>query len=231
MMTELLFSALEVHLTGGKSVPLELATPAAILVAAIAGAHFAAQYAGKNVAKELAAADLRLKRELRHDQTLREKEAARRTLDEVTNVATDAIDALIDYSARIKTAEDVTRMLEDAPEQSEDKAETEEAFDDLLEDLAEKRGAAHAATRKLRPAYVRLQLRFPGDHPISERFAALIKAIKASELHERGHESEPRSEGELAEAEKVRSEVPRQLNLYLASARTWMKEATDSGPH
>jgi hypothetical protein len=226
-MPGLLLLVLEVHLTGGKSILLELATPAAVVISAVAGAHFAAQYAGRNVAKELAAADQRLRRELRHDQRLREKEAARRTLDEVTNVATDAMDALVDYSAKIKTTEDVARMVEDALDESEEKAELEEAHDELVGEIVENSNASHAATRKLRPAHVRLQLRFPADHQVTERFAALIQAIKTSEMQERGHGLEPRNSEELAEAESIRGEVPRHLNLYLASARTWMEQAVE----
>jgi hypothetical protein len=226
-MVDLLLALLEVHLTGERSVLLELATPAAIVVAAITGAHFAAQYAGKNVTKELNAADLRLKRELRHDQILREKEAARRTLDEVTNVATDAMDALVSYSTKVGIAEDIARSAEDAPEESRKKTEAEEGLDRAIGEVIEKMEASHVAGGKLKPAFVRLQLRFPADHPVSERFAALSDAIKASEVHERGHGLEPRTSEELAEAESVRGNIPRQLNLYLASARTWMREATE----
>ncbi|HEY3435653.1 MAG TPA: hypothetical protein VGK41_08370 [Solirubrobacterales bacterium] len=225
----LFLAVLEVQLTDGRSVLLELATPAAIVIAAIAGAHFAARYAGRNVAKELTAADLRLKRELRHDQILREKEAARRTLDEVTNVATDAMDALVSYSTKIGIAEDMARLAEDAPEESPEKTEAEEELDKAIGDVIEKMEASHAAGSKLKPAFVRLQLRFPADHPVSQRFAALSDAIKASEVHERGHGPEPRNSEELAEAESVRSNIPRQLNLYLSSARTWMRETTDPG--
>jgi hypothetical protein len=226
-MTQLLLSVLEVHLTGGKSILLELATPAAIVIAALAGAQFAAQYAGRNVAKELAAADQRLRRELRHDQGLREKEAARQTLDEVTNIATDAMDRLVDYSAKIKTTEDVAKMIEGASDKSQEKAELEEALDDLAGEIIKNSDASHAAARKLRPAYVRLQLRFPADHRVTERFAALIQAIKASEVLERGHGPESRNDEELAEAERIRSEVPRQLNLYLDAARSWMAQAVE----
>ncbi len=226
-MAEFLFSALEVHLTGGKSALLELATPAAIVIAAIMGAHFAAQYAGKNVAKELTAADVRLKRELRHDQILREKEAARRTLDEVTNAATNAMDALVDFSAKIGTAEEMARLTAAAPDESEEKIEAEEALDDAIGKVIEKMEASHAAVSKLKPAFVRLQLRFPADHPVSQHFAALSDAIKASEVQERGRGPKPRDHEELAEAESVRSQIPRQLNSYLASARTWMEEVAD----
>ncbi|HEU5253299.1 MAG TPA: hypothetical protein VFU16_08260 [Solirubrobacterales bacterium] len=226
-MKEIFLSALEVQLTSDKSLLLELATPAAIVIAAIAGAYFAAQYAGKNVAKELEAADLRLKRELRHDQILREKEAARRTLDEVTNVATDAMDALVDYSAKVGSVEEKAKLALDAPDDSPEKEETEEQLDEAIGELIEKMDSAHSAGRKLRPAHVRLQLRFPADHPISMRFAALISAIKASEVNERGRGPEPRTEDELAKAEGIRGEIPQRLNLYLEDARGWMDEVVD----
>ncbi|HEX6455958.1 MAG TPA: hypothetical protein VF009_05500 [Solirubrobacterales bacterium] len=228
-MQLLLVALLQVELVGGKSIYLELATPIAIVLAAIVGAHFAAQYAGRNVSKELAAADLRLQRELRHDQVIREKEAARRTLDEVTNVATDAMDAVIDYSARIKTAEDVARMTRNAPEASSEKNELKQALSDLLSEVSDNAEACHAATRKLRPAYVRLQLRFPESHPVSESFAGLIQAIKTTEGHEREHGKAPRDDEELAEAARLRAEVPSSLNLYLAAARSWMEKVIDEG--
>lgn len=226
-MIGLFLSVLEVHLTGGKSILLELATPAAIVIAAIVGAHFAAQYAGRNVAKELAAADLRLKRELRHDQILRKKEAARRTLDEVTNVATNGMDALVDYAAKIQSVEEKAKLVADAPNESEEKAEAGKRLNDALAELIEKAEASHAAIRKFSPAFVRLKLRFPADHPVSKCFAALTDAIKASEAHERGHGPEPRNDEELAEAQEIRSKIPRQLNLYLDAARAWMEQVVE----
>jgi hypothetical protein len=226
MQLPLLF-VFQVEMVGGKSTSLELATPLAIVLAAVVGAHFAARYAGRNVAKELAAADVRLKRELRHAQVIREKEAARRTLDEATNIVTDAMDALVDYSARIKTREDVARVAANAHEGSDAKAELDQALDALVEEISERADACHAATRKLRPAYVRLQLRFPANHSVTESFAALMQAIRASEVQERGQGGKVREDDELAEAEKARAEVPVCLKAYVAAARTWMEAVVE----
>jgi hypothetical protein len=217
-------SVLEVHLVGGPSSLAQLAGPAAIVIAALAGAYFAARYASRNVARELKAADRRLRLQLRHDQSMRSREATRETLDDVTDNLTNAMNSLAAYTAALMTIEQITGALEEASDESQ-KENIQRSLDRLDDEIAKRRQLSHDAAAQLPPAQLRLRLRFPENHPVYEAFRVVVEAVSDSEDEELKNGGEPRTDEHLAAAEEIRRRIPKNLNAYAAAVRDWMDES------
>ena len=164
-----MIAVLEVHLTGGRSLLVELAGPAAIVIAAIAGAFFASRYASKNVAKELEAADERQEKRLAHDLLIRRVEHVRDALDDSGELALEAGAATAAFELAIEKWEaDLPGLEAGLSEATSD--EERVGFLNLLREGKDKVLAAEATVTarltEMLGAKVRLQLRLGSSHEI-----------------------------------------------------------------
>jgi hypothetical protein len=215
-------AALQVEVLNGGTRVSEILGPAAVVIAALLGAAFASRYASRNVAKELLAADERQRRELRHDQKMRAREATRATIDEVTGALTRAMDTYAIYAAEVMTMEDIMNDLKEAEEGSQRKKEIEDARDKHLSLLTEKMLDSHNANLQLSPARLRLRLRFGEEDDVFTTYQNACALVRKCTESERGYGPLVRSKEEIAAAEELRRQVAPRLTAYVNAVRTWL---------
>lgn len=216
---------LQVHLTGGGSQTSEILTPVAIVLAALVGAWFAARYARRNVAQELAAADRRLAAQMSHDRELRDRQTTRETLDQVVETMTRALNTGADFAAAIATAEHIRREAED---EKAEEAQREDARGRLSKfegkNVGPLRKDSVEAFLQTHPAKLRLRLRYPAGHPILSAYDKWQSAIDSShDLTEKGV-GRLRSKEELAESKASKSQIPAALASFVRAVHTWNDE-------
>jgi hypothetical protein len=218
---------LEVEQVGGPSLPWDLLGPAAIVLAAFIGAVAAAWYASRNVRKELNAADLRLRRQLKHDQEMRSREAIRRTLDQVTDVLTEAMDALADFVGEVVSCGEHARDADAAVGGSKEQQEARRALTESMEAVTRSMTTTQGKVMKLSAARLRLRLRFEETDPVYRNFDLTCDAVLASYEREVEASGRARSDDELTEATGGRMEVARRLRLYTDAVRDWQSSVIE----
>src|SRR5262245_9471589 len=123
-----IFAVLEIDVVGDGASWVSLAGPAAIVFAAV----IAALYARHRMGVEIAAADARLEKQLkhdreaaadrleaqlRHDRELREREATRTTLDELAQLIFDTIESCTNLSAVNRTQRSLRKEIDAADQE------------------------------------------------------------------------------------------------------------------
>jgi hypothetical protein len=200
---------------------IQILGPAAIVVAAVAGAILAYKLATRNVEREMKAADARQENQLRHDREMRATEDKRGTLDSVTESLTAGIDAIGDFAAAQLVAENVKRemnLASDGPEKVAYEAQWKIRTDETNEQMSR----AVTRTNALQASLVRLRIRFPEDHEIYVRYRAVVNQLDTVYAKERAKGvAGQRSKEELAAASTERDKIALRLNEFVAAARTW----------
>lgn len=192
---------------------------------------------------EIAAADRRLKQQLKHDREqaaelqesqlrrdrkLREIEAARSTLDDVLNLVNETLEAVSRLFALNKVHHELKQEL-DAIDPSESEGPKLESLSErLTENNRERVEALGKSGRLLRDGLatqLRLRLRFPDDSPIVQTFWAWHSAVKGwyDQVAEFGSSRET-SDELLDEIPKTGFEAGERLGEFLEAARQWSKD-------
>jgi hypothetical protein len=214
---------IDVHLTNSGPNLAEILGPAAIVLAALVGAWFAARYARQNVKQELAAAEARLKLQLDHDRQVRNRAAARSTIDDIVKTIEQIIDKDADFVVGIGHAEDLRRAVGELPEDSFERNDTEGKLQDLAAGGLERtRSEASEALMKAHPAKLRLRLRFAVDHPIVRTFSqwqSVMDQIYESSLKGLSANREP---SEIEAAEELSNRVDPMLESFANAVQEWM---------
>ena len=160
--------------------------------------------------------------QLAHDRFLRERDATRGTIDEVTGALTRAMDALSEFTGDVLNADRYVRERL-ASDTQEEREALQRQWNQAMIELTQKVRPFHEMVELLRPAQLRLRLRFPDAHPVFRNFALVCSAVEqALELVGREHEADIRSDEVLAEMEESRAEVGNRLTRYVEAVQTWV---------
>lgn len=215
------------HVTNNGFSAAELLVPAAIVVAALVGAWFVARYAGKNVSKELVAAEQRLETQMAHDRELRDRQATREMVDDVVAIMTEVLSSSADFAVSIKEAESFRREIATTENGSESRSNVEERLGDLESgDLGRHSQRSFEALFKCPPAHVRLRLRFPKGHPILIAFNQWYEVVKASRKNFAKGLTRLRTEQELKESTEMGKTIPSSLENFVTAVRDWIDAKT-----
>ena len=217
------------HIDHGRDwleVLIHILGPAAIVVAAVAGAILAYKLSSRNVEREMRAADSRQANQLQHDRDLRATEDKRATVDSVTEELTAGIDAISDFAASQQVAELAKNEMELAAPGSEQVA-YRAIWEERIDETNAQMSKAVTRTNALQAALVRLRIRFPEEDEIYVRYRAVVNQLDAVYEAERaGGVRGRRSNEELAAASSERDKIALRLNEYVGAARTWAQTVT-----
>jgi|SRR5215218_349139 len=214
---------LNVHLTNAGPTLVEILGPAAIVLAALAGAWFAARYARQNVQRELAAAEVRLKIQMQHDRRVRDRQATRGVLDDVVKTIEEIIDADATFMVEVDRVERLRDEVGEAPPDSSWRKDAEERLERLTkDDLQRSFSEAADAVVRAHPARMRLRLRFADDHPIICTFTDWHRIMnQIYELSRKGI-AVNRTSDDVRETEELADKVDPALDEFAAAVRDWM---------
>lgn len=212
-----------------------LVGPFAIAVGALVGVWFSNRAAGNRHKEQLdhdrdlhekrRALDRELNaRQLESDRAIRAMEETRSTIDEVTNVLTNAMDALTKFVGERSNLERI-EIEQAASDTLEEREEHQRHWNAALASFTESLVPTYQAVEALRPAQLRLRLRFPDEHPVFTSFVLVCAAVENALTLVAEDGTEIRSEEVLAEEEEARVEVSRQLVGYVEAVRKWSEEA------
>jgi hypothetical protein len=228
-----LLQPFEVELVGNEwEWVIPLIGPLAIALGALGGAMLTVWFANRRQDKQLKhdrdlheeqlAHDRELREaQLAHDRSLRANEATRLTIDDVTGVLTNAMDALTQFQGELVMAEEAGREQREAGDQ-ESREGLQRKWNAEVESLTRVIFTTEEAVHQIRPAQLRLRLRFPDSHPVYRNFALCCSAVERTfELLVSVEPYEIRSPEALGEAEEANAEVGRRLNLYVEAVRKW----------
>jgi hypothetical protein len=164
--------------------------------------------------------------QLRYDQEIRAKEAAQQTVDEATRALTDAVEALGDFAGETVFLEGISQELAEADDE-EQEINRQEAWNQGMRSLIEQMKAAHRTVGLLRPAQVRLLLRFEQAHPIYRNYFQASSAIDEHLDTLREHGGAIQSQERLDQIERESAEVARSLNGYIEAVRRWVASSVE----
>jgi len=230
---------IEVHIEGGGFSWPALLAPAAIVIAA----YVAARYARHRLHVEIAATDRRQRqqlehdrkeaarrqdRQLNHDRSMREREAMRATVDDVFTNMTQTTDNTIVLWNRNEKWQQVWDELEaidpEDPGDVDFEALSEQcqlASDERLKALQDAGTALYETSNSL----LRLQLRFPDEHPVVETFNEwLHMAKKWFDLVGDTGKRQGLSDEETQAIRNAAREAGKGLHLFRQAVRGWIEE-------
>jgi hypothetical protein len=223
-----MIAALEVHLTGGPSVLVELAGPAAIVIAAVAGAFFAARWASRNVSKELEAADRRQQERLAHDLLIRRVEHVRDALDDSAELALAAGAAVANFELVIENWEDERAALEAEIAAASSPVEGQALIERLGVGKDRVLAADSTVTARLTEmlgAKVRLQLRLGSSHAIPPLYEQLRAGWReAVDAFAKGS-TRSRTEAEKKRSEELEDSNGDRFEEFFSECERWLASA------